>query len=202
MAILRKDQKKDPVVPVEIQCKIDKGFEQQFLAAWYDEQFKATKQEVKEAIEASQEITMIEGTGFKVGNGMLIPTKARDRIDYNLEAMVELVKANTISIDDFAACISTFNAKKVDEVFTGQEVKVTTPGVGYGLTFRSNAEMKKNFSEKAEQIGTLDQQLRASFRGHESKVTSITESADRAKKDAAEHDKLTAQLQASLKEVA
>lgn len=114
MAIKKKDQASVPKVPVEIERLTDRCLEARYTKNVVDEILDAKRDDLIKTIEASTEVELVEGKGFKTKHGMLIYT-VRKNYEVDTELIESKVTAGEISIPDLLSMVK-FDRSGVEKI--------------------------------------------------------------------------------------
>src|SRR5262245_18861000 len=183
----RSYEKKDSKAVVElsqpIQNAVDAVFEAQFRRDQYEALFKTTRGEALGLIDAPDSgVNIGRGEPLRTINGT-ISLGVREHYHFNIPAMAELVKAGTVSVDAFVACLKD-DGFKHDAVtrqcagFLHGENPVMTQENSTDYTiFKATPDMKTRCQERMDREAGI-------VREHDAKVLSLAEAAKKLSKPA------------------
>lgn len=144
MAIKAKSAKSDLTeLPANIEDLIKKGFTEQQMSSYYEDEFKATKAEALNLIEKSSAITIEVGTALKTEFGSInLVERETKSIDKN--KLIELYESGKISIVEVLSCVSTFKNDDLEKAMGSALFKtVATISVGQSFTWKISPDYKK-----------------------------------------------------------
>ncbi len=128
-------------LPANIDALALKAFSEQFLKTRYEDEFKATKEDLFKAIETSDmEITVGEGLKCKYGS-IIISDTTRKKVDN--DKLIELIHAGKVTLEQVLACVSTYNNEELEKSISSKVFeKISTSNVTRSTTLKANAEFK------------------------------------------------------------
>lgn len=143
MAIKAKSAKSDVTqLPAEIEDLVKKGFTEQQMSSYYEDQFKATKTEALDLIKKSEDITIEVGTALKTDYGSINLVERETKV-IDKDKLIALVDAGKISIVEVLSCVSTFKNEDLEKALGTSTFKtLATVNVGQSFTWKISPDYK------------------------------------------------------------
>lgn len=143
MAIKAKSAKSDVTqLPAEIEDLVKKGFTEQQMSSYYEDQFKATKTEALDLIKKSEDITIEVGTALKTEYGSINLVERETKV-IDKDKLISLVDAGKISIVEVLSCVSTFKNEDLEKALGTSTFKtLATVNVGQSFTWKISPDYK------------------------------------------------------------
>jgi hypothetical protein len=162
MAFRKKTAKDQYCSNVRINEIAHEAFRAQVVKKYYEERFDSLKRDFFNYVHddpSAPEVTPGAGNGLKIEDHGSISFSAPERLqnDDAVRLLLERVKDGTISVDDFASCVSTVNVSNTKQVLCEDDVSsVTKPDVDDNgkaivvITFRASAAYKRDLHAQLE----------------------------------------------------